>query len=83
MVYIFHLSIGGTSEGSASMTPSTGVSLEAQLPTSSAPLFAGGTTVTSLQQPLADKLMWSPSTPATTKKDSTAGEATEIAGPVS
>lgn len=38
-------------------------SLEAQLPTSSDPLSAGGTSVTSsLTQPLvAEKLMWSPS----------------------
>ena len=62
-------SIAGTSEGSMANSTLTPAGLEAQIPTSSDPLSAGGTSVTSsLTQPLvADKLMWSPSAGARTE----------------
>lgn len=63
-----------TSEGSianSSLDPSN--ASETEIPVTSDPLSVGGTPVTSsLTQPsVADKLMWSPSTPAALKAEQT------------
>ena len=64
----------GASDVSVANSSLIPASLEAQLPTSSDPLSTGATSVTSsLTQPMvAEKLMWSPSTPTATRTDSTA-----------